>query len=98
MCALHLRGVKLSLDVGGMDTGMVAALRGVIDTGARNSDSAAHTARAKGYVRATHPDAQARSRLGNVHREPGKNPHPPIKSEVAQRVPPQRCEPPQIEI
>src|ERR1700730_7158148 len=83
MRALLLLGTDGGLDVRGVGSTMVAALRGVVDAGAGYADGAAHAARTHRHVRPAHPDGQARPRLGEVDRQPREKPHPAVESEVA---------------
>src|ERR1700691_2741344 len=57
--------------------------RGVVDAGAGQADRPRDAAMAQGYMGAAHAEGQARSRLREIDRQPGKDIDPAIESEVA---------------
>src|SRR5258708_1201846 len=83
--ALLLFGADRGLDVRGMDSAMVAAVRSIVNAGARDSDDAAHPARTHRDVGAAHSDGQTRPRLGEVNREAREYSQPAVESKVTHR-------------
>src|SRR5512143_105918 len=73
------------LDVRGMKSRVVTAVRSVVDAGAGNSDGLANALATDRDVRAAHADGQTRSRLGQVYRQTGENRNSSVEPEISHR-------------
>ncbi len=75
------------LAMGGMKSRVIAAVRGVVDSGSRQPDRFGHAAATEGDVSAAHSERQARPRARDIDRQSWEQMNPLIESQSHAMLP-----------